>query len=59
MSVDLLLGVAVWLQEVAPRALLLGMTIAYLLCFAGLVVAYLSYRRRRGSGKKTDEGKQP
>jgi hypothetical protein len=37
----------------------MGMTIAYLLCFAGLLFAYLSYRRRRKSGNHSDKGKQP
>lgn len=41
-----------WLQGLPPRALVLGMTIAYLMCFAGLVFAYLNYRRRRSGDKK-------
>lgn len=46
MMADPAYAALLWLQEVPPRALLMGMTIAYLLCFAGLLFAYLSWRRR-------------
>ena len=51
---------ALLLQGVPPRALVLAMTLAYALCFAGMLFAYLSYRRRqtRGDGGKKSEGKQ-
>lgn len=48
MMAEAIPAAAAWLQEVPPRALVVGMAIAYLLSFAGLVFAYLSYRRRRG-----------
>lgn len=50
------LATLLWLQQVPPRVLVFGMTIAYVLCFAGLIFAYLSYRRRRRSGDKTGKG---
>lgn len=59
MTAEPTLAAFLWLQEVPPRALLMGMTIAYLLCFAGLLFAYLSYRRRRKSRNHSHKGKQP
>ena len=35
------------LQTVPPRALIVAMLISYTLCFAGMIFAYLSWRRRR------------
>lgn len=34
----------------APRALVMAMTLSYVLCFAGLIFAWISYRRRQRSG---------
>ena len=45
-----------WLQAAPPRALVLAMTLSYALCFAGMIFAYLSYRRRRQGGERKDEG---
>jgi hypothetical protein len=46
------------LQEVPPRALIVAMLISYTLCFAGMIFAYLSWRRRRrDAGKQTEERK--
>jgi hypothetical protein len=59
MTAEPILAAFLWLQEVPPRALLMGMTLAYLLCFAGLLFAYLSYRRRGRSAKKKGEEKRP
>lgn len=39
--------VALLLQEVPPRALVLAMVLSYVLCSAGMLFAYLSYRRRK------------
>lgn len=53
MSALLSLSAWLWLQQVPPQALVFGMTIAYVLCFAGLIFAYLNYRRRhRDKGDK-------
>lgn len=53
MSALATLATWLFLQQVPPRALVLGMTIAYVLCFAGLIFAYLNYRRRhRDKGDK-------
>lgn len=57
MTAEATLAAVLWLQEVPPRALLMGMSIAYLLCFAGLLFAYLSYRRRRSGDKRKEEDK--
>jgi len=49
---------AVWfLQGVPPRALVMAMTLAYALCFAGMIFAYITYRRRRKAQKKDEERK--
>lgn len=54
---------AVWmavLQESEPRhALVLAMLLSYALGFAGMLLAYLSYRKRQKSGKPPDSGKHP
>jgi len=38
----------------APRALLMAMTLSYALCFAGLIFAWISYRRRQRSAPPQD-----
>jgi hypothetical protein len=49
---------AVWfLQGVPPRALVMAMTLAYALCFAGMIFAYITYRRRQKTQKKDEERK--
>ena len=49
----------VLLQGVPPRALVMAMALSYLLCFAGMTFAYLSYRRRQRAARKpgTTEGR--
>lgn len=39
---------AILLQEVPPHALVLAMLLSYALGFAGMILAYLNYRKRRG-----------
>lgn len=41
---------ATLLLTAAPRALLMAMTLSYALCFAGLIFAWISYRRRQRNG---------
>ena len=49
---------AVWILQQAPaRALVLAMTLAYVLCFAGMIFAYITYRRRQKAQKKDEERK--
>jgi len=35
------------LQGVPPRALVFAMLLSYVMCFAGLIFAYVNYRRRK------------
>ncbi len=42
------------LQAVPPRALVLAMALSYVLCCAGMLFAYLAYRRRKRIEKKKD-----
>ena len=51
---------AVLLQGVPPRALVLAMLLSYVMCFAGLIFAYVNYRRRQKTqGKEGDGEKKP
>lgn len=34
----------------APLPLLMAMTLSYVLCFAGMIFAWISYRRRKRDG---------
>ena len=43
------------LQAVPPRALVMAMTLAYALCFAGMLFAYLSYRRKQAAARKDED----
>jgi hypothetical protein len=43
------------LQAVPPRALVMAMTLAYTLCFAGMLFAYLAYRRKQAAARKDGE----
>lgn len=51
------LWACLWLLQVPPRALVLAMVISYALGFAGMLLAYWNYRkrRRRQSPSKPDE----
>lgn len=44
-------GLTLLATGAAPLPLLMAMTLSYVLCFAGLIFAWISYRRRkRGDG---------
>lgn len=47
------------MNTVTPFALVLAMTVAYGLCFSGMILAYVSYRRRRGPAEKADSRRKP
>ncbi len=42
---------ALWLQGVPPKALIFAMLLSYALGFAGMLLAYLNYKKR-GGGKR-------
>jgi hypothetical protein len=51
---------AIWLQGAAPRALVLAMLLSYVMCFAGMLFAYVHYRRRlRDQSKKENTERKP
>lgn len=55
---SLLLGM-ILLQGVPPRALVLAMMLSYAMCFAGLIFAYVNYRRRqKADAEKKDPAKK-
>ena len=45
-------------QGVPPHALVLAMLLSYALGFAGMLLAYLNYRKRRGHDKSRGKDKQ-
>lgn len=50
---------ALLLQGVPPRALVLAMLLSYAMCFAGLIFAYVNYRRRhKHDSQKKDADKK-
>jgi len=53
------LNFALLLQEVPPQGLLLAMLISYALGFAGMLLAYLNYRKRKGGEKPPAEKRKP
>jgi hypothetical protein len=50
---------ALLLQEVPPQGLLLAMLISYGLGFAGMLLAYLNYRKRKPGVKPPLEKRKP
>jgi len=47
-----------FLQATPARALVLAMLLSYVMCFAGLIFAYINYRKRKKqppSGKDGEE----
>ena len=50
---------ALLLQEVPPQGLLLAMLISYGLGFAGMLLAYLNYRKRKPGVKPPPEKRKP
>ena len=45
---------ALLLQGVPPRALVLAMLLSYVMCFAGLIFAWVNYRRRKKNERDGD-----
>jgi len=43
-------------QGVPPHALVLAMLLSYALGFAGMLLAYLNYRKRRGPDASSKKG---
>jgi hypothetical protein len=57
---DVTLSMMAVLLESEPRhALVLAMLLSYALGFAGMLLAYLSYRKRQKSGKAAESEKRP
>jgi len=52
-------NVSLILQEVPPQGLLLAMLISYGLGFAGMLLAYLNYRKRKPGVKPPTEKHKP
>ena len=52
-------NIALLLQEVPPQGLLLAMAISYGLGFAGMLLAYLNYRKRKPGAKPPAEKRAP
>ena len=50
---------ALLLQEVPPAGLVLAMLISYALGFAGMLLAYLNYRKRKPGAKPPTEKREP
>ena len=47
------------LQEVPPQGLVFAMLLSYALGFAGMLLAYLNYRKRHRSEKPPQEKREP
>jgi hypothetical protein len=43
---------AAMLQQASARSLVFAMALAYVMCFAGLIFAYINYRRRQKNSSK-------
>ena len=52
-------GAILWLQAAPGWGLVMAMTLAYALCFAGLIFAYVNYRRRHKAEQKRNEEQKP
>jgi hypothetical protein len=50
---------ALLLQDVPPGGLVFAMLLSYALGFAGMLLAYLNYRKRKNGGKPREEKRQP
>lgn len=50
---------AVVLQEVPPQGLVFAMLLSYGLSFAGMLLAYLNYRKRKPGAKPPAEKREP
>ena len=51
--------VAMMLQEVPPQGLVFAMLLSYALGFAGMLLAYLNYRKRKPGAKPPSEKHKP
>ena len=47
------------LQEVPPQGLVFAMLLSYALGFAGMLLAYLNYRKRKPGAKPPGEKREP
>jgi len=54
-----MLFVSLILQEVPPQGLVFAMLLSYALGFAGMLLAYLNYRKRKGGEKPPTEKRKP
>lgn len=52
-------NVSLILQEVPPQGLVFAMLLSYGLGFAGMLLAYLSYRKRKTGAKPSGEKRRP
>jgi hypothetical protein len=50
---------ALLLQEVPPGGLIFAMLLSYALGFAGMLLAYLNYRKRKPGAKPPGEKRKP
>ena len=49
------LWACLWLLQVPPRALVLAMLLSYALGFAGMLLAYWNYRKRRNRTRPPEQ----
>ncbi len=52
-------NVSLILQEVPPQGLVFAMLLSYALGFAGMLLAYLNYRKRKPGAKPPGEKRKP
>ena len=52
-------NVSLILQEVPPQGLVFAMLLSYALGFAGMLLAYLNYRKRKPGAKPPAEKDKP
>jgi hypothetical protein len=52
-------NVSLILQEVPPQGLVFAMLLSYALGFAGMLLAYLNYRKRKPGAKPPPEKREP
>jgi hypothetical protein len=52
-------NVSLILQDVPPRGLVFAMLLSYALGFAGMLLAYLNYRKRKPGAKPPGEKREP
>jgi len=52
-------NVSLILQEVPPQGLVFAMLLSYALGLAGMLLAYLNYRKRKPGAKPPEEKRKP